>query len=442
MHRHGARIPWLSGVHREERRRFGALWTAFFAVGTAWGLTIPLFPVVMVESGLPIRTYGVVQSCAALAAITAQLFVGRLSDRLERRKPFLLAGLLAAMLAVAGIPYAASALAFATLMSFHAAAQSTYRAMNGAWVTQLAHPESVGRVHGLFRIAGSLGWIVATPLLGLIRARFGDGGPFLVAAAVNAVVAACVGLFIAEGTERGPAAVERRGAVRKTGAPATEAGGSAAAVSTVNAAPGAMRDLWRTLLPFFLALGFFHAAQGIGMNFNTIYLKEGLGLPDVTFGWMVSAQAWLEVPLMLALGALSDRLPARRVLSLAFAVSGLRWLLLSVVRPGPWLVPVQLLHAVGVTAGDVLAVAFVVRQVPRHLLATALGWKFAVQNGALLLAPAVGGYVAHMTSLVAAFRVAGVLALVAGGIMALYVGAEGGAREDRTMRRRPPHDGG
>lgn len=392
----------------------------------AWGLTVPLFPVFMVESGLPIRTYGLVQSYAALAAVVAQLCVGRLSDRLGRRKPLLIASLFAVAPVVVGFPYAASALAFGLLMSLHSMAQSTYRAMNGAWVTPLAYPESLGRVHGVFRIAGSLGWIVATPLLGLLRTHLGDYSPFFVAAAIYTAVGMCVGLFIGE------VAVRRAQEGEGQSAPAAVADGLSLSASVAVPAAGELRATLRALLPFFAALAFFHAAQGIGMNFNTIYLKEGLGLSDAAFGWMVSAQAWLEVPFMIALGSLSDRLPARRVLGFTFAVSGLRWLLLSVITAGPWLLPVQLLNAAGVTAGEVLALAFVARQVPKHLLATALGWKLAVQNGAMLLAPAIGGYLAHLGGLRVTFRAAAALALVAGAVM--LVGTRSGRGHVRETR--------
>lgn len=164
----------------------------------------------------------------------------------------------------------------------------------------------------------------------------------------------------------------------------------------------------------------------MGITFNAIYLKDELGLGDTAFGWMFSLQAWLEVPLMLTLGTLSDRIDSRRMLAVTVGLSGLRWLLLSVVGRSFWLVPVQLLHAVGVTVGEVLAVAFVARYVARERLATVLGWKVAVQNGAMLIGPALGGYISHATSLATMFQGAGTLAL-AGAVVILVTGRRASA---------------
>ena len=136
-----------------------------------------------------------------------------------------------------------------------------------------------------------------------------------------------------------------------------------------------------------------------------------LGLSDTALGWTFTLQAWLEVPLMITLGAMSDRIDSRRMLAVTIGLSGLRWLLLSVVGRSAWLIPVQLLHAVGVTVSEVLAVAFVARYVARERLATVLGWKVAVQNAALLMAPALGGYISHAAGLQTMFQVAAALAL-------------------------------
>lgn len=381
------------GIFPEHRRAFRLLWTAFFVIGMAWGFTVPLFPVVIVSAGLPVHTYGLLQSYAALGSMVAQAGVGRLSDRMGRRKPILLASLALMAPVVALFPRVEVAVAFGLLLALHSILQNAFRIMINAWVRGLADYASLGRTFGTMRIAGSLGWIVATPLLGAVTARFHDGATFTLAAGIYVAAALFIGFGVRE-------FVDRTGG--ESAAPPEESGSASS--------PAEAAGVRTVLVFFFIALGLFQLSQSMGITFNAIYLKEELGLSDAAFGWMFSLQAWLEVPLMLTLGAMSDRVDSRRLLAVTIGLSGLRWMLLSVVGSSVWLVPVQLLHSVGVTVGEVLAVAFVARYVARERLGTVLGWKVAVQNGAMLIAPALGGYISYRTNLVTMFQVAAALA--------------------------------
>ena len=70
----GRTLP--AGILPEHRRTFRLLWLAFFVIGMAWGFTVPLFPVVIVGAGLPVHTYGLLQSYAALGSMLAQTLLG------------------------------------------------------------------------------------------------------------------------------------------------------------------------------------------------------------------------------------------------------------------------------------------------------------------------------------------------------------------------------
>lgn len=413
-----ARRKLEAGIVPEHRRTFVLLWLAFFVIGMGWGFTVPLFPVVIVDAGLPVHTYGLLQSYAALGSMLAQTVVGRLSDRMGRRKPILLASLVLMAPVVAVFPRVEVATVFGLLLACHSILQNAFRIMINAWVRSLADSSALGRSFGTMRIAGSLGWIVATPLLGAVTARFHQGATFEIAAGIYIASALFIGFGVRELVAKGAAGsgsgtldanTERDGGVGPVG---ETSAGAASRTPT----PAELRSV---LLFFFLALGLFQLAQSMGISFNSIYLKEELGLSDTAFGWMFSLQAWLEVPLMITLGAMSDRIDSRRMLAVTIGLSGLRWLLLSVVGRSAWLIPVQLLHAVGVTVSEVLAVAFVARYVARERLATVLGWKVAVQNAALLMAPALGGYISHAAGLQTMFQVAAALALAAAAVILL-----------------------
>ena len=326
-----------------------------------------------------------------------------------RRKPLLLASLVLAAPVIAWFPRVDVAVAFGLLLACHSILQNAFRIMVNAWVRSLAEAASLGRAFGTMRIAGSLGWIVATPLLGAVTGRWHEGAPFQLAAGIYIASAFFIAAAVREIGPKEGHDVDGSGSVQ----PALPAPGP---VCESAGGPVSAR-IPPVLALFFIALGLFQLAQSMGITFNAIYLKEELGLGDAEFGWMFSLQAWLEVPLMLALGALSDRIDSRRVLAVTVALGGLRWLLLSLAGRSPWLIPVQLLHAVGVTVTEVLAVAFVARYVARERLATVLGWKVAVQNGAMLVAPALGGYISQGMGLRTMFQVAAVLAFAAAAVI-------------------------
>jgi hypothetical protein len=70
------------------RNRIGLYETYFFGVAGI-GFTLPYLPLYLGQQGLADRTIGWISTLAALAGL-AQYPVGVLSDRIGRRKPFLL----------------------------------------------------------------------------------------------------------------------------------------------------------------------------------------------------------------------------------------------------------------------------------------------------------------------------------------------------------------
>src|SRR5437870_6205059 len=81
------------------RNRFG-LYGAYFLGMAGVGFTLPFLPLYLGQQGLSDRAIGLVSTLAALAGL-AQFPIGLWSDRLGRRKPFLVAALTLLALATA-----------------------------------------------------------------------------------------------------------------------------------------------------------------------------------------------------------------------------------------------------------------------------------------------------------------------------------------------------
>ncbi len=350
------------------------------------------------HGGADYRELGLIQFIAAVATIATQMMMGRLLDTMGAKKPVFVAGLLLLTPVVLFYPRVSSLAFMGFLFVLHEIIHHSSRLTLGIWVSNWTARETMGRTHGLFRIGASLGWIVAAPFLGMILDRSGTNAAFNLTAVIYLAVGILVAIFVRE-----------RVAGRESAATATERparGGPAAGV------------IWTAELKLFLlAFGIFSLAQSIGSNLNTVFLVDELGASNVQFGWIMSVQAWLEVPLMLWLGIISDRLSPAPVLTVAILVSAMRWGLLALVRKTVWAFAIQALHAAGVTDTEVLATAFLARTVPHQFLGTFLALKISVESAARVLAPMLAGNIAHNLGVRSAFTTSGLLAAGASAIL-------------------------
>jgi oligosaccharide:H+ symporter len=396
-----ARQTWFShwvGIKGEYNRPFQLLWLSFFIVAMGWGLTMPLFTIIIVRSGATYQQLGIIQAFAALATILTQVGIGKTSDRLGKRKPLVVAGLLLTAPVVFLFPRVESLLAFAVLLALHNITYNSYRMLNSAWVTSWTDQENMGRTHGAFRIAGSLGWILASPFLGVLLDSRGYTLPFTIGAGIYLLMALAIGAVLQDTSQR---------SARDEALSGTEKSGAKSALPSNGTAE------WTTEIKLFLlALVVFGLSQSMGYNLNSVFLAEELGVSNTQFGWLTSLQAWLEVPLMVGLGIISDKFNPALILGLSMFISGVRWILLSLATQPGWVYGIQMLNAIGITVTEVLAVAFIARLVARDFLATFMGWKLSTQSLATLLAPVVGGNIAHYLGIRFTFQIAGVLALL------------------------------
>lgn len=377
------------GVREQYLNQYVFLWTAGVLVFMCMGIASPQFSVRMIEKGVSLQNYGTIQAMAILLSICTQVGIGKLSDRLGQRKLLIVGALTLLVPVIAIFPYASRPVEFFILLSLSQMAMNTFQAMSVAWVTGWGIENRMGRLHGYFRIAFSIGWVIATLFIGFLLDSFGFTTSFLIASSI--VIMAVV--LVAAGTKgKDEALVQYR---------------SVGTVCTDFRWPIRLKIL-------FLALGVFVFAQTMGMHLNFIFFSADMGVSNQQFGWLTSVQSWPEIPLMLFLGIASDRLSTGNLLSIGMVLGGLRWLLMSVVYSVPLLFLIQPLHAIGMTVTEVVIVAVVARMVPKTYLGTVMAWKVTVMNVARFLAPLSAGYISQNLGIRFVFTLSGITAILAG----------------------------
>lgn len=106
------------------------------------------------------------------------------------------------------------------------------------------------------------------------------------------------------------------------------------------------------------------------------------GIPEVTIGALWAASVAAEIAFMLLLGArMSARLGPVGLFGLSAAACLMRWPLMMLAPPLPWLWPLQALHACSFAAAHLAMIAFVGAAVPRGLAASAQGLIGAGMGG-------------------------------------------------------------
>lgn len=370
--------------------QFAILWLVGALTYMGVGLVSPQFSVIITGQGFSVQQYGFIQALANLFSISSQVSIGKISDRLDKRKPLLAGALLLFVPMVALFPHSQSFVFFVLLLGFYQLAYSLFNATTANWVTRFGQEGQMGRLHGFYRISFTCGWVPATYLMGPALDRWGVTGTFYLGAGLiaAALVLALWGTKDAAGGQQ-------------------KAAESSHGVGEV--------FIWPAQLKLILvALGIFTLAQTMGTNLKYIFFREEMLVTNQQFGVLASIQSAPEIPLMLILGIASDRFSNSALLLGGMFLAAVRWFSLTVVQTVPWLFAIQPLHAVGVTITEVIIVAVISRQVPKRFLGTVMGWQVTVVSLARLTAPILAGYMGELLGIRAVFFSSAVVSLLAG----------------------------
>jgi MFS family permease len=355
---------------------------------------VPILPIHARRLGADDAMIGVIVGSYGLAQLILRIPLGAISDRLGKRKPFVLAGFVAS---------AASALALALART---PAQLFFARLLGgiaacSWVTitvlfaAFYPPQAAVRATSLLGFASSTGQMAATFAGGLAAARWGHVAPFL-----SGALLAAAGLL--------PMLAVRE--------PAQEPGSIPS-----------LRQILRVLVrPFLLLVSLVaallqYATFATSYAFVPVYAAERLGLTAAQVGALTSLVLLPYALVSAVVAGLASRFGERELVTLGLAVVALATALVPATHSFSWLLLARLLFGLGSGLTYPVLMGMSIKAVPQQERATAMGAFQAIYALGMTAGPALSGLVSQSLSLPAVFWLTAALSLFGGALLWLPV---------------------
>ena len=328
--------------------RRSALIAYMFLTTAAFGFLQPFVPLYLAAAGLTAGKIGIVLGVGTGTILLAQPLLGRVSDRLDARRPLLVAAAL-----TAGCAYAAYTLA--PQRSLWAFLLLTCLGVNGTQYLNAAGGVLVGRIVGSrsgggaayagYRVWGSVGYITVALLTGLLvnRALGIHPGAHLNRTALSPIfrdgfglffTLAIIALLVPDAKKVLPKAAGNQG---EAGTPV---------------------PLSRNVQWFLLALFLYQFALYGASAYLSLYL-QGMGATPLWITGVFAAGVVCEVLVMTWVGRFTDRYGRRPAMAIAFLLMPLRLLAYIPARTPLGVLFVQSLHGLNFGIMGAIAVVFI-----------------------------------------------------------------------------------
>ncbi|WP_051367696.1 sugar efflux transporter [Hamadaea tsunoensis] len=381
---------------RSQLRQWYPLGLVFLATGLSVSLAYPFVTLFLNDAvhADPVHVTLYLVTGPLAGVVFAQL-IGRLSDRRPVRRALLLtaagAGTIAMLVnafvrdywILLGVVATLSAISFSLMSQGFAYARAILAGSDKAAMTASA-----------LRMLFSLAWVGGPPIAAWIQSTGGFSALYATAAGMYAVAAIVTFAMLPE-----PAPLEKRAAAEDTPSYLGQD------------AP------WRTVAGTLVAFTLLQGAGSVGVQMLALFLATDLHSGVREAGLILGLCAGLEIPLMLAFGALSTRFPVRRLILVGPSFS-VAYLVLASVATHSWMLFAgQLLNATSIAAIQGLGVTYVQDMMPRQPgKASALyGNSFAA--GTILTGPLIA--IAPSLGFRNAYLVAAGLCLLGFGLIAV-----------------------
>ncbi|HEX7448394.1 MAG TPA: MFS transporter [Pirellulales bacterium] len=339
------------------RNRIG-LYGAYMLGMAGIGFTLPFLPLYLAEKGLSDRQIGVISTLAALAAL-AQFPIGLWADRLQWRKPFLLAALVLLAASTILLPAGHSVLALGVLVMLFAEngiCRALVESLSGAEAATLATPDRVGTALGALRLFRPIGVVAVALVGGLWAERHGVGSILTWLAVIQSL--AVVACLLIHDQNRLARRQQADLAVAQAFQPDAHQAGKPDLHKVRSSArrSGYDRGLWA----FVTVMVLFHFCNAPGGVYLGLFLKRDLHTPDrmLSYAFVVSMIAWTIIAR--PAGRLADRIGRRPLLMVGWLTMALRLVLIAVAGTAWQIVAIQVLDGVASGLFSVLAGAWVI----------------------------------------------------------------------------------
>ncbi len=372
---------------------------ASFADALGATMILPVVPLFLRQDGASYAEIGLVAAAFWGAGLLVGYPVGKLSDRLGRKR-LMVGSQLVYALATAAFALTPSPLWFLILRALQGAAAGAANVLAMAAVADVVPHERRGRAYGSLTGANMTGTIVG-PLIGATLFTLSVGLTFLASASVALVVGAIIAA-----TLPGRAAASVQGLAGRVG-PVIWRNRAILGILLSSAALGALIGMYDTL--WSLLMHHRHATDfEIGLSFTLFAIPFALG--SWPAGW------------------LADRLDNRWLIGTSL-VAGAAFAATYPFLPSPaWLIGLGVFEGIFTVTGAPARLAMLSRQVRPEAMGVVQGIYGSTQVGAAAVSAVLAGWLFGIGVPIPFLATAAVMVLAAFGLVPLWHGVEGRPR--------------
>ncbi|SDX04242.1 sugar efflux transporter [Paenibacillus sp. CF384] len=300
---------------------YGLFVICVLMVGIGISITLPYLALYCTEElGMSAGLFGVLTAVSSLTGVVANSFIGKHSDRRLDRKWIIIFAAVSSALGYSSYLLFDNYIILLIIVSFFSGLGAAAMPQMYAYAQESANESSfedktfaMSTLRSLVSLGFLIGPLVGSVILGVV----GYKGLFLGTSTIFLAIATLVFLFLPN----------------KSVIPKKR--------SHADAAPLGRRQLWIPLLAFILLF----AVNAINGIVTPLFIVNELHGTHANVGVVVSICAGLEIPIMLALGALGSKISNHSLMIIACFIAILYYSILSVSN-GSWqLIAAQLLQA-------------------------------------------------------------------------------------------------
>ncbi len=435
----------------------------FFVTGTT-GFLQPFLPLYILAAGLSPQRYGYAAAIGTATCLLIQPLLGKLSDKIDARRPVMIGAALVAGLAYAAFRYAPSGnfLLLTLLLALGANGFQYLNAATGVLASRLAATtgEAGGSAYVRTRVWGSVGYIVIALIAGLLvrggtmtakPSRDALDAVFLWGPILFVVVAGIAGVvpdgksvrWVASTPSPSPAPQER-GVPNTSGPNASPTGLTTSHLAPLSCGAGEGLGVGATQRTqqttnrrrFLLAFLLYQVSLYGASAYLSLFLSE-LNAAPVWLTATFAAGVLCEVLVMTQIGRWTDAHGRRPAMLFSFLLLPLR-LLMYIPATGPlWVLLVQSLHGFNFGILGTIAVVFVNDTADPDKRGAAQAELAATLGLGNSIGPIVCGFLVERYGLGTMFGAMSVLAVVAVVLFCAFVGESHAAPNGDFVNRLP-----
>jgi MFS transporter, PPP family, 3-phenylpropionic acid transporter len=369
------------------RRTASVLAALWVLTGAAYGCVLPFLTVYAAGRGLSLTGIGILGACSAGSSALIQPAVGRMVDRIGRRRTIVVCSTLAGAVGFIGLGRVQSAplIVVFALMGV-SAFYSSRVVITAATVDYVARSGKGAALYARFRACPSLGYVLPAVFGGALLGRITFAELFTVGSLLYVLAGLCALALPIRASSPGSNFLGTRPQPALTISPR------------------------RVLIALSITSLLFYMVGSTSDTYVPLLMRHLHGSFEAV-GLVGTISTLLEIPLMIVIGGMVDRGSSGLVLAVGLFAIPMRYALYLVVHTPAQLIAVQCLDAISFSVYAIAGVTLLANLTPSSDRAWALGVFSATGNIGPILGPLLAGVVAARVGIQSMLGLATVVAI-------------------------------